>query len=79
LKRVVLIVLASFLLAGCRLGFQKDRNLRALHLFGLGWICVIDGTNVVRVFCIGSLDATRLSSVNQTNAPFVIQEALTNR
>lgn len=63
-------------LLGCHhSGYQRDRDFRAVHIFGIGWIMDKSGTNKVRAFGIGSLDATKMSSTTQTNAPFTIQQS----
>ena len=62
--------LAGALAAGCyHHGYQADRSFKAVHIFGIGWIFDKSGTNKVRAFAIGSLDATTISATVNTNAP----------
>jgi len=69
-------VLLITILAGChQAGYQKDRSFRALHIFGVAWIFEKVGTNKIRVFGIGSVDATSLTGTTQTNAPYTMQGA----
>lgn len=72
MKPIILIVLCV-MLAGCRTGYQKDRTLRVITIFGIGWIFERKGTNKIQVFSIGSLKAVSASTTLQTNAPFVIE------
>lgn len=63
----------ALLIAGCtHYGYSKDRTLRALHIFGIGWIMHRDATNQVKAFAIGSMDATHMTVSVVTNAPMHI-------
>jgi hypothetical protein len=70
-----LLVLLGAACTGCKSGFQKDRTLRAIHIVGIGWLVFQDGTNVIRAFTVGSLKATNLRSIVQTNAAFIMRES----
>jgi len=61
------------MLPGCHTGYQKDRTLRVITLFGIGWVFERKGTNRIQVLSIGALRSASVSSVVQTNAPFVIE------
>jgi hypothetical protein len=71
--KCLILILFLLLLMGCQAGYQKDRNVRVIHILGIGWIFERCGTNTIRVFGIGSLEAATGASANQTNAPFVMQ------
>jgi hypothetical protein len=75
LKWIALTLFCVVLLGCHHAGYQKDRSFKAIHIFGLGWLMEKVGTNKVRAFAIGSLDATSLAATTQTNAPFTMQRA----
>jgi hypothetical protein len=53
--------------------YQSDRSLKMLHIFGIGWVMERCGTNATRVFGIGSIDATMMRALVETNAPSSIE------
>lgn len=67
LMGALLIILFT---AGCiHKRFQSDRSLKFVHIFGIGWVMEKEGTNRIRLFGIGSLDAALARAAIETNAP----------
>ena len=70
MRWIIPLLLILILLTGCiHRRYQSDRSLKMLHIFGIGWLMEREGTNTVRVFGIGSVDATVLRNTIETNAP----------
>jgi hypothetical protein len=51
-------------------GYHKDRSFKGVHIFGIGWLMEKTGTNRIRAFGLGLLDATSMHAETQTNAPY---------
>jgi len=67
---LIALLLILILGSGCvQRRYQSDRTLKMLHIFGIGWLMEREGTNTVRVFGIGSVDATVMHNTIETNAP----------
>ena len=63
-------LLAITLLLGCRYrGYQQDHSVRALHVFGIGWIRDRTGVRDISAFTVGHLNAGSYETSLNTNAP----------
>jgi hypothetical protein len=66
-------------LAGCmHKGYQREHAFKGLHIFGIGWIMERTGTNKVRAFGIGLVDAGHYVLTTNTNAPYSFNRPATN-
>jgi hypothetical protein len=69
-KRILWTCLILLAPACDHTGYHKDRSFKGIHIFGIGWLMEKSGTNRIRAFAIGSLDATAMHAETQTNAPY---------